>query len=97
MDVFALRDSLIDEYSSFARSFTTIRARDLREPVAAAYESGRFWPDPLIQINPPDILLTNFMMLERLMTRQDELDRADVMGPDYPSETFRVLKNNEVP
>ncbi len=25
--------------------------------------------------NPPDILLTNFMMLELLMTRQDELDR----------------------
>jgi len=24
------------------------------------------------------------------------LDPADVMGPDYPSETFRVLKSNEV-
>jgi hypothetical protein len=24
------------------------------------------------------------------------LDPADLMGPDYPSETFRVLKNNEV-
>jgi hypothetical protein len=23
------------------------------------------------------------------------LDPADVKGPDYPSETFRVLKNNE--
>lgn len=23
------------------------------------------------------------------------LDPADVMGDDYPSETFRVLKNNE--
>src|SRR5690606_9623145 len=29
-----------------------------------------------IRHNPPDILLTNFMMLELLMTRQDELDRA---------------------
>jgi hypothetical protein len=28
-----------------------------------------------ISENPPDILLTNFMMLELLMTRQDELDR----------------------
>ena len=26
--------------------------------------------------NPPDILLTNFMMLELLMTRQDEIGRA---------------------
>jgi hypothetical protein len=24
------------------------------------------------------------------------LDPADVMGPDYPSETFRVLKSNEI-
>lgn len=24
------------------------------------------------------------------------LDPSDVMGPSYPSETFRVLKNNEV-
>jgi hypothetical protein len=24
------------------------------------------------------------------------LDPADVMGPDYPSETFRVLKNGEM-
>ncbi len=24
------------------------------------------------------------------------LDPADVMGPDYPSETFRVLKENEI-
>ncbi len=24
------------------------------------------------------------------------LDPADVMGPDYPTETFRVLKNNEI-
>lgn len=28
-----------------------------------------------IRANPPDILLTNFMMLELLMTRQNELDR----------------------
>jgi Lhr-like helicase len=36
--------------------------------------------------NPPDILLTNFMMLELLMTRQDELDRAVIencIGLDY--------------
>ena len=24
------------------------------------------------------------------------LEPADIMGPDYPSETFRVLKNNEI-
>jgi hypothetical protein len=52
MDVFSLRQSLIDQYSSFARSFTTIRADDIRTQVEREYESGRFWPEPLVQINP---------------------------------------------
>jgi superfamily II DNA/RNA helicase len=52
MDVFSLRESLIAQYATFARSFTKIRAEDIRTQVATAYESGRFWPDPLIQINP---------------------------------------------
>ncbi|MBB4615771.1 DEAD/DEAH box helicase [Novosphingobium taihuense] len=36
--------------------------------------------------DPPDILLTNFMMLELLMTRQDELDRkvvANMQGLEF--------------
>jgi Lhr-like helicase len=52
MDVFSLRQSLIGQYSAFARSFTTIRADDIRAQVEQAYESGRFWPEPLLQINP---------------------------------------------
>jgi hypothetical protein len=28
--------------------------------------------------------------------RRDILDPADVMGPDYASQTFRVLKTNEI-
>jgi ATP-dependent helicase YprA (DUF1998 family) len=52
MDVFSLRESLVGHYASFARSFTQIRAPDIREQVSVAYESRRFWPDPLIQINP---------------------------------------------
>jgi hypothetical protein len=52
MDVFALRESLIDQYASFARSFTTIRAGDIRAQVQAEYDGGRFWPEPLLQINP---------------------------------------------
>jgi Lhr-like helicase len=52
MDVFALRQSLIDQYASFAKSFTTIRAGDIRAQVQRAYDAGRFWPEPLLQINP---------------------------------------------
>ena len=30
LDVFALRDSVVDEYKRFAKSFTKIRAQDIR-------------------------------------------------------------------
>jgi superfamily II DNA/RNA helicase len=52
MDVFSLRDSIVGEYRKFATSFTTIHAGDIRAQVEAIYAQGRFWPDPLIQINP---------------------------------------------
>jgi superfamily II DNA/RNA helicase len=52
MDAFALRDRIVDEYKSFATSFTTIFAEDIRQQVDAIYAQGRFWPEPLLQINP---------------------------------------------
>jgi hypothetical protein len=52
MDVFDLDQKLYYDYRRFARSFTQIRARDIREGVDAIYQTNRFWPDPLISINP---------------------------------------------
>ena len=52
MDVFALKQHLIGDYSRFARSFTSIREEDIAQVVEREYASGRFWPEPLIQINP---------------------------------------------
>jgi ATP-dependent helicase YprA (DUF1998 family) len=52
MDVFDLDEKLLYDYRRFARSFTQIRARDIREGVNAIYATNRFWPDPLISINP---------------------------------------------
>lgn len=52
LDIFSLRDSIVGEYRKFATSFTTIFANDIKKQVEAIYAEGRFWPDPLIQINP---------------------------------------------
>lgn len=52
MDVFRLSEKLISEYEAFSRSFVEIRAQDIREKVDAGYDSRRFWPAPLLQINP---------------------------------------------
>jgi Lhr-like helicase len=52
MNVFDLDSSIIRDYERFARSFTEIRALDIREQIDALYATGRFWPEPLISINP---------------------------------------------
>jgi hypothetical protein len=52
MDVFALRDAVVGEYRKFATSFTKIHAEDIRAQVEAIYNRGKYWPEPLLQINP---------------------------------------------
>jgi len=51
-NVFSFRDQLISEYSSFSRSFSKIAAPDIRDEVERQYADGRYWPEPLVQINP---------------------------------------------
>ncbi len=51
MDVFSLRDTVVEECGGFATSFTTIHAEDIRQQVEAIYAQERYWPEPLIQIN----------------------------------------------
>lgn len=52
MNVFEFRQRLVEDYQRFTRSFTTIKADDLRTAIDAEYDSQRFWPEPLIQVNP---------------------------------------------
>jgi len=51
-NVFSFRDQLISEYSTFSRSFCKISAPDIHQEVEKEYCAGRYWPEPLIQINP---------------------------------------------
>src|SRR5579859_4554486 len=52
MDVFDLDRSLVDDYARFSRSFTQIRAPDIETQVDAIYATHRFWPEPLVSLNP---------------------------------------------
>ncbi|MGH7969216.1 MAG: DEAD/DEAH box helicase, partial [Limisphaerales bacterium] len=67
----ALANSQLEELDKFVANVKGER------PVTFARYTGQENTDErrAIADNPPDILLTNFMMLELLMTRQDELDR----------------------
>ncbi|MFM8422019.1 MAG: DEAD/DEAH box helicase, partial [Verrucomicrobiota bacterium] len=51
-NIFEFRRELVDEYAAFSRSFTRIGVQDIRDAVDAEYARQRYWPEPLIQVNP---------------------------------------------
>lgn len=52
LDVFRFRQQLVGEYEQFTRGFTRIRADDIQAYLEAEYRSQKYWPEPLVQINP---------------------------------------------
>lgn len=52
MNVFKYRDNIVTNYRSFTTSFTKIKADDIQQFITSRYDSGRYWPAPLIQLNP---------------------------------------------
>ena len=52
MDVFALRDRLVDDYEEFTRSFINVRDPRIDEVVDRELSQGLLWPESLIQLNP---------------------------------------------
>lgn len=70
----ALANSQIEEIEKFVGQSGL--PEHLRPTVARYTGQEREEQRRAIAADPPDILLTNFMMLELLMTRQDDVDRA---------------------
>lgn len=53
MNIFEFRDTLINSYKAFSRSFTKIESEDIRSKVEEeCNDLKRYWPEPLLQINP---------------------------------------------
>ncbi len=52
MDVFALRNTLLDDYREYIGSFIQIQDSRIREHVRQNLDAGLLWPEPLIQLNP---------------------------------------------
>ena len=51
-NVFDFRKELIGEYARFSTSFAKPSAEDIGALLKKEYGSGRYWREPLIQINP---------------------------------------------
>ncbi|MGO8248979.1 DEAD/DEAH box helicase [Rhizobium johnstonii] len=52
MKAFEFDHQLISAYEHFSRSFSAIRAFDLKSEIDAQYDAGKFWPDALLSLNP---------------------------------------------
>ena len=52
MDVFGLREGLIDEYRRYSSSFVRIADPDLRSKFEAALDDESMWPHPMLALNP---------------------------------------------
>ena len=80
-NIFDFRDSLIKIYSEFSTSFSSPAATDIREKLKEAYAEGRYWKDPLIQINP------SYAPAETVL----ELAEQAILDP-HTADVFRVGK-----
>lgn len=63
MNVFKYRDNIVANYRSFTTSFTKIKASDIQRFVTNRYDSGHYWPAPLIQLNPAFVAANNIEQL----------------------------------
>ncbi len=52
MNVFELKNKMIEDYSSYLKSFIKIEDSTIREAVNRYLEEGNLWPEALIQLNP---------------------------------------------
>jgi len=52
MNVFDLRNRLVDDYSSYTQSFIKISDARIAKKVDSELSAGAFWPEPLLQLNP---------------------------------------------
>ena len=87
MDVFQLRNRLVDDYSSYIRSFIQIRDERISRLVDQEISDGLLWPDPLIQLNPSlsqkaDVCRNRLPLCVALNFSQHRVHSWQVLNPD---------------
>jgi ATP-dependent helicase YprA (DUF1998 family) len=85
MDVFRVRDRLIEDYKEFTGSFVDIHDKALRDHVAERMARGYQWPDPWLSLNP------NYASGGTIT----ELVRAGLLHPEC-EKIFRLKEDNPV-
>jgi hypothetical protein len=52
VDVFRLRQRLVEDYATYVSSFIRIKDERVQDVVLSSLGDGLLWPDPLIQLTP---------------------------------------------
>lgn len=98
MDVFDFRDRLVDEYARFTRSFVKIRAADIKAHVDAEYAAERFWPAPMVQLNPAFVSggdIGNFVAEGLLHPECERIFRAGKSLDGAPGSPLTLHRHQE--
>ena len=85
MDVFGVRDRLIEDYREFTGSFVDILDKRIREHVGERMERGYQWPDPWLSLNPnfaPDGTITALVSAGLLQPECEQIFRLKEDGAD---------------
>jgi superfamily II DNA/RNA helicase len=97
VDVFEFRQRVIADYERFSRSFSKIRADDIAQFVDAEYRAEKFWPAPLVQLNPnfvPGSTIEDLVDAGLLHEECRRIFRADKTPHDI-GKAIRLHKHQE--
>ncbi len=87
MDVFRVRDKLIEDYRDFTGSFVEIHDKRIAAHVAERMNNGYQWPDPWLSLNPNFAsggTVTELIEAGLLEPECERIFRLKETGPDGP-------------
>ena len=98
MNVFKLDDVVIKQYEAFSRSFTKIKSREISLKVDKLYDDNRFWPAPLLQVNPhyaSDSSIKDFVDGGILEPECADIFQGKGRSTDQANSTLKLYKHQE--
>ena len=98
MDVFKLRESIVDEYKAYVESFVRVLDPRVSNFVQEQLASGELWPDAVLQLNPAFEPGQNLQQLADAGTIH--ADTARFFGEDirlyrHQEEALQIAKRGE--
>jgi ATP-dependent helicase YprA (DUF1998 family) len=97
LDVFEFRKNIASDYERFSRSFTRLRTPDVKDFVDSEYAAQKFWPAPLVHLNPNFVPGGTIEDLSNAYVLHQECSKIFQAGktPRGMGTSFRLHKHQE--